>query len=166
MSVGLALRFRDLVTERGGTIEEHVRVSRRRGFVWWGWWYRQSETVPTEVLGHLFPEPECSVPIVLFDAGMLALYTAIAGKVVLAPSGLGLPSPDFDATPEYYLRGRYPAWFRLSEITPAPAMPLRVIERPTIPSEEADAVVAMDVPLDALRDERPTLWVIDFPDAS
>ena len=36
----VVLRFRDLVTEPGGTIDEHRRLIAAHGSAWWGWWMR------------------------------------------------------------------------------------------------------------------------------
>ena len=154
------------MTERDGTIEEHIRVWKRAGHVWWGWWYRQSERVPRGTFAELFPGGEGEVPIVLFDAGQLKLYRTTATRVRVAPSELGLQAPDFDATPDYYLRGRYPAWFCLSEIDPLESRTLPVIDRPTLvdgtnQKPRSDRAVE-EVPLEALRDDRPTLWVAQF----
>src|ERR1041385_5041989 len=107
----LLLRFRDLVTEPGGNIAEHRRIIRQRGYAWWGWWARQREKVPRTVFEQLFPSGDAERDVLLFDSGMMRMYRTTVGKVVVAPSHLGVNSPDFEATPEYYVRGRYPAWF-------------------------------------------------------
>ena len=166
-SVALVLRFRDLVTEPGGTISEHRNIIRHRGHVWWGWWRRQAEHIPKGVLAGLFNESVQRVPIVLFDASGLGLYVSDASEVVVAPSIVGISSPEFDATPEYYVRGRYPLWFRLEgDITPIKAKSLYIIGRPTDAPDldkVPDTTAAGDeTPLETLRDDRPTLWLCRF----
>ena len=151
------LRFRDLVTEPSGTIAEHRRIIHHRGFAWWGWWSRQWEIVPRSVLSELFPNGTDPARVLLFDSGTMRVYESVATKVVVAPTNLGVQSPDLEATPDYYARGRYPAWFRLvEEISQVEISELNVLERPTVEAEGA----AGSVSLDALRDDRPTLWVV------
>ena len=45
----MVLRFRDLVTAPGDTIQEHYDVSQKEGFVWWGWWSKAGERIPDDV---------------------------------------------------------------------------------------------------------------------
>lgn len=162
----LMLRFRDLVTEPGGNIAEHRKIIKQRGYAWWGWWARQREQVPRRVLDELFPSESIPTEIILFDSGMMRLYRTHASKAVVAPSHLGVNSPDFEATPEYYVRGRYPAWFRLEDdILPLDASSAEVVARPTL-AETFDLIdpnfASGPIELDVLRDEGPTLWVIRF----
>jgi hypothetical protein len=45
----IILRFRDLSTPAGTTtIDEHKKIISERGYVWWGWWHKQGETVPEQ----------------------------------------------------------------------------------------------------------------------
>src|SRR5947209_5651385 len=126
----LLLRFRDLVTEPGGNIAEHRRIIRQHGYAWWGWWARQREKVPRSVLEQLYPPSSFETEVVLFDSGMMKLYRTTSSKTVVSPSHLGVTSPDFEATPEYYVRGRYPAWFRLEkDILPFEATSLKVVAK-------------------------------------
>lgn len=164
-SIGIVLRFRDLVTELGGTIAEHRRVLRQYGHVWWGWWYRQSEHIPRQALGELFSgAADRRVPILLFHSGTFEAYATNASRVVVAPSIVGISSPDYGITPQYYPRGRYPAWFRLEgDIVPTSADAVRIVGRPTL-SSDSDGVPkqtlpATEVALQELGAERPTLWL-------
>jgi hypothetical protein len=96
---------------------------------------------------------------------MMRLYRTAASKVVVAPSHLGVNSPDFEATPGYYVRGRYPAWFHLEgDILPVNASSVTVVARPTL-AETFDVLdhnsSGESVELDVLQHEGPTLWVID-----
>jgi len=160
----IVLRFRDLVTEGGATVAEHRRVIRQFGFVWWGWWYRQSEHIPKGVIGELFGEGKPPVPIILLNSGTLQLFTTRASQVVVAPSMLGVQSPQFEATPEYYFRGRYPLWFRFdTDILAIESAPLPIIGQPTMdPSKDmvpAESFDGEETALESLRDDRPTLWL-------
>lgn len=162
-SRSVVLRFRDLVTELGGTIAEHRRLIRQNGYVWWGWWRRQSEEVPRKLFAELFRDSPSRIGIVLFDSGTLRLYDSTATSVVIAPSVVGIQSPDFRSTPDYYVRGHYPAWFRLEgDIAPRQAAALTIVASPTAPAESArveQSAPGRVLSLEALRDERPTLWI-------
>jgi hypothetical protein len=153
-----------LVTEPGGNIAEHRRIMRHHGYVWWGWWARQREKIPRGVFEQLFPSEAVMTEIVLFDSGMMRMYRTGARKAVVAPSHQGVNSPDFQATPEYYVRGRYPAWFRFEEdIVPIDALSANVIARPTLDpgfTSLGSGVSGQSLDLNALRDDGPTLWVI------
>jgi hypothetical protein len=164
----MVLRFRDLVTEPGGTITEHLRVLRDRGRVWWGWWMRPQENEPRDLLASLYRSIEggAELPAFLFDTGQTLLHTCSIADIRLAPEGETIGSPDLDASPAYYHRGRYPAWFRLSQIEPNgigtvpgnwiyaefPTKPERV-EHEQLRGKRVDS-------LDQLRNTDATLWLI------
>lgn len=165
LGYALMLRFRDLVTEPGGNIAEHRRILRQHGSCWWGWWARSHEVVPRDMFGQLLPSnTDSPLEGILFDRGMLRLYRTTISRIVVAPSHLGVHSPSFETTPEYYVRGRYPAWFRLEgDISPIEGIVPRVVARPT--ESDATGVLKADlqgepIGLSELADERPTLWVI------
>ena len=162
----LMLRFRDLVTEPGANIEEHRKIIRNRGYAWWGWWARQREHAPRLAFAALFSADANATDVVLFDSGMMRFYRTQATQVVVAPSRLGVNSPDFEATPDYYVRGRYPAWFRLAgDIAPASLETVQVVARPSLDAdvELLPGIVGLPTSLEALRDDRATLWVIRTP---
>lgn len=169
MSTSLVLRFRDLVTESGATVSEHRRLIRQHGHAWWGWWARQSETVPRDLFVERFPKGGGAlVQVVLFDSGLLEFHKAFATRVVVAPSVVGLQSPELAATPDYYSRGLFPAWFRLEQdIEPIDATQLRIVARPTLsgrpPTTDAPLDHPVSLSLEDLRDDRPTLWVAEDP---
>lgn len=161
---GILLRFRDLVTEPGGNIEQHRRIIDELGFAWWGWWARSHEKVPKEELADLV-EGRTHFPAILFDSGMMKFYYSKCSKIAVAPGDAGIASPDFRATPHYYVRGSYPAWFKLYEdIKVVDRSSFKVTGRPTISETKSDEKQSESRPLDivSLRDERPTLWLIDY----
>lgn len=92
------------------------------------------------------------------------MYRTTVAKVVVAPSHLGVNSPDYEATPEYYVRGRYPAWFRLeNDIMLIETSTVLVVARPTLDTEFISLTADMSgesMDLEALRDDGATLWVI------
>lgn len=116
----LVLRFRDLVTPNGGTIDEHRVIIQRFGSAWWGWWKRQYETTPSSLFRELAQLLESTeqTPIFLLDAGQLVLYEAALLEIRVSPGGTeGILTPDPNLSPSYYHRGRYPVWFRLGSIS-------------------------------------------------
>ena len=168
-TIGIVLRYRDLVTEMGGTIGEHRRVMRRRGFVWWGWWRRQAEHVPRQVLAKLFgSQMSGPVPVMLFDSGALEVYLSCAAQAVVAPSLVGMQTPQLDATPDYYVRGRYAVWYRLErDATAIDLSAISIVGRPTANAESDyvphDSSGAELLTLEQLRDDRPTMWLASMP---
>ncbi len=112
------LRFRDLVTEEGGTIEEHVRIIREHHEVWWGWWMRQYETMPR----HLFRsvaqrlKEDQIIYIYQLNTGEARLFRSQLKNIQVAPQGTKVGTPEPSRSPTYYHRAKYPAWFLLSSI--------------------------------------------------
>jgi hypothetical protein len=161
----LVLRFRDLVTEPGGTILEHRRVLQDRDTVWWGWWMRQYEESPRAVLGELrdridnHEEPE----IYLLDSGEARLFSAVVADLRVGPPGESLVSPDISRTPGYYQRGRYPAWFLLAKIEEdsLKSHNWRFAEFPTNPDKNKEHVGQQVTSLEQVRETDATLWVME-----
>lgn len=118
MSITCVLRFRDLVTEEGGSISEHRRIISKKGSTWWGWWMRQYETCPEVYFKELSRrlEERGAWRIYLLDSGESKIHRAELRQVLVAPFGNKIATPDASKTPDYYQRGKYPAWFRLSRI--------------------------------------------------
>jgi hypothetical protein len=164
LDYAIMLRFRDLVTESGANIAEHRKLIRQRGYAWWGWWARSEEHVPRTAFRQLLPQKTGKLEGILFDRGLMRCYRTTIAEMAVAPSHAGINSPDFEATPEYYVRGRYPAWFRLvGDIVPVPDFVPMVVARPTLVGSEASLVPGMPletVELTKLREEPPTLWII------
>ncbi|HEX7861703.1 MAG TPA: metallophosphoesterase [Verrucomicrobiae bacterium] len=113
MNPVLLLRFRDLATALGQTIERHQEKSREFGSVWWGWWSKGGEQVPQALFTKLNESP---FTIYLFDSFQLKLYRAKCEEIRFSPKGDLIPSPAPNATPDYYKDQKYLAWFKLSSI--------------------------------------------------
>ncbi len=161
------LRYRDLVTEPGGTIREHRLLIKQYGYVWWGWWMRQYERVPRELFAQLIGITEGGglIRALLFDSGGGALHSCSIGDIRVAPGEAGLGAPEVQKAPFYYSRGRYPAWFRLDSIVDEPWQPgrLRLVAFPTqVKTQTAGPGTdqRVDSPED-LRDIDATLWLVD-----
>lgn len=118
MSRTIILRFRDLVTEEGGTIEEHKRLIEKYGEAWWGWWKRQSEFCPNILFREVSERLENKeiVQIYLCNAETGQFYCAKLKTLLASPSGRHFPTPDAARSPAYYHRGKYCAWFLLESV--------------------------------------------------
>lgn len=123
------LRFRDLVTEPGGTIIEHKAILRSHGEVWWGWWKRMHEKVPRNFLANISKSIKGNTCIYsyIFDVSSQKIYLCETAKIKLSPTGGGMPSPEPEKSPEYYHRGRYSAWFLFKSIDEQPINSLKLV---------------------------------------
>lgn len=110
----LILRFRDLVTPPGGTLERHRVIIATRAYVWWGWWNKFGERVPVDTFTRLRQQP---FDLFLFDSGSNHVFGARCDAITWdQETHAATHSPEPDATPEYYTDQQYLAWFRLSAI--------------------------------------------------
>lgn len=118
MKSKIILRFRDLITEEDGTINDHQTLISRFGEVWWGWWMKQDETPPIDIFKKMVTEIEKKgfVKSYLFNTGLLKIYEVKTYKILVAPSSNKIPTPNPEKSPSYYHRGRYPAWFLLKKL--------------------------------------------------
>ena len=116
-------RYRDLSTPAGTTtIEEHRSIIVAKGYVWWGWWNKQGESVPEDAFREILSEIKRSsrYEVFLFDTGRYQLRRAFLSDMVWDPRLVPIASPEREATPNYYGDSHYLAWFRLTEIQPDP----------------------------------------------
>lgn len=114
----IVLRFRDLITSPGGTIENHNRIAGPNGHVWWGWWNKSGETIPDAVFRELnqISTSGQGLRVLLFDSGRDLLFETNCKSVVWDNNHARIPSPEKAMTPEYYSGQRYFAWFKFSII--------------------------------------------------
>lgn len=110
------LRFRDLVTDRGDTIRRHQSIAGGdKGYVWWGWWHKLGETVPEDAFRKLSDKAEAGgFDLYLLDTGQELLYKAKCSEIYWDAKLKEIPTKEIDATPEYYNKKSYLAWFKLS----------------------------------------------------
>jgi 3',5'-cyclic AMP phosphodiesterase CpdA len=109
----ILLRFSDYETD---TIGAHLRVIAQYQMVWWGWWKKEHEPFPADVLQQV----AATVP---FDLGLVdrrerVFHVARCDELRLDPQGERTPSPDPERTPAYYRQSMHPTWLRLTAITP------------------------------------------------
>jgi hypothetical protein len=169
MEKRMILRFRDLVTEEDGTINDHQNLINQFGEVWWGWWMKQDEIPPIELFKELASNIEKSNKVVihLFHTGLDKFYTCITTKILLAPQGnkIGTPSPQ--TSPNYYHRGRYPAWFLIKKIEEVDFKKLKLSYHsfPTKPDVENKYKNLIGKQISSLRDLKDinvTLWTVNL----
>ena len=115
----IILRFRDLVTAPGQTIQQHKDISDKEEHVWWGWWSKFGETVPDDAFRELARQAGTGgVEIFLMDSGQDLLYRATCIEIRRDPDHARIDSPDKRRTPEYYSKQAFLAWFRLKDVAP------------------------------------------------
>ncbi len=164
MNKTLILRFRDLITEDDGTINDHLNMIYNYGEVWWGWWMKQNETPPRDLFIDLFNELEGKgmLFIYLFNSGLNKLYKARLIKMLVAPEGNTIRTPDFEKSPSYYHRGSYPAWFLLNGIEEISFKDtnLTIISKPTKDSKVDTFTPKKIESLEELQEMNVTLWEV------
>ena len=112
----IILRFRDLVTAENETIEKHMSVISKQGYVWWAWWKKGNEKTPVDEFASLSIKVKSSaVNVFLVDSGQNLVYRALCEGVELKNEEK-IPSPEKDSTPEYYRDQEYYAWFKFTKI--------------------------------------------------
>lgn len=121
----IILRFRDLVTKNGYTIENHKKTIEEKGHVWWGWWNKGNEKTPFAEFSILRGEiGETPIQFFLMDSGQEKLYKAKCTDMRYYKSEKK-PSPDQERTPDYYNNQAYYAWFQFEEIRECKAEEIR-----------------------------------------
>jgi hypothetical protein len=169
----MVLRFRDLVTAPGGTIEEHSKVISevgKKGFVWWGWWSKAGERIPDETFRLLKASAKKNpLVIYLFDSGRGFIYRAECGDIHWQTDHEPVESPDATTTPPYYKGQKYLAWFQLRQIFPTPEDPstlkgLTYVQVDEFFKDSASRYVPfygkrVDSP-DELRQQDRTIWFV------
>ncbi|MCA9732658.1 hypothetical protein KC799_11045 [candidate division KSB1 bacterium] len=169
MKSKIILRFRDLITEEDGTINDHQTLISRFGEVWWGWWMKQDETPPIDIFKKMVTEIEKKgfVKSYLFNTGLLKIYEVKTYKILVAPSSNKIPTPNPEKSPSYYHRGRYPAWFLLKKIEEISfdniellyhSFPTRL--EPDFKEYYSDYVGQKVMSLKQLKEFDVTLWVV------
>lgn len=167
----MVLRFRDLVTEKYGTVLEHLSIIKDFGGVWWGWWSKQHESRPLALfadLDALIKERGPSLAF-LFDSGSGLIYETDIARIALAPPGMDIACPEPKKAPSYYQRGRYPAWFYLKRIEQRDlsALGLVLLQCPTNPAALDGSKRGLTITQpDQLRDINVTIWLANLQPAS
>ncbi len=114
----MILRFRDLSTNSGETIKFHKERIVEHKYVWWGWWRKAGETVPSEAFRTLMSiiDEKGYLDAFLFDTGTDTLYKAKITQIYWDTRFHEIESPDWNATPSYYGGRKLKAWFKIEEI--------------------------------------------------
>lgn len=79
---------------------------------------RQYETPPRALFQELLNHIEQHGPLeaFLYNTGETKLYVTKIGKILVAPPGIRIRTPDPERSPSYYHRAECPAWFLLQSI--------------------------------------------------
>ena len=111
----LILRFRDLSIQN--TIQAHQDIIKAKKHVWWGWWSKPQEKVALELFTRLKKQinEKGEIELYLFNSGELSIHKATCIGIEIQ-NGEELPSPEKDATPQYYAENQYMIWFKFSSI--------------------------------------------------
>ena len=170
----LVLRFRDLATEPGETIERHHGICSAQGKVWWGWWHKAREQVPKAAFEAIRLRAQGGkLEVFLLHAHEKAVYRATLSDVRWDPDAVAMPSPAMTLTPEYYRGRRCKAWFLLTELKPTPVAfePLASLLQVSVPAffgedEPPEFAALAGTPLtspEALDEQNRTIWFVRAP---
>ncbi len=174
MTGTIMLRFRDLVTPPGETLLQHRTLIDRHGYVWWGWWKRPYEEVPTQLFNRL--HDVMPKKILLLDTGgansTFHLYPAWLTDIAQTPTGSAIPPPEPECTPTYYNNNWLHVWFKLGDISvqrmPADVQ-ITIEELPTWPSSisrDIDGYIGVKMKDQVLlRQIDVTLWVVSIDES-
>ena len=127
---------------------------------------RPHEVPPRALFGELLSAIEKSGPVggFLFNSGSESLHRCAISDIKVAPPGTKISAINLASTPEYYNRGRYPAWLRLSRIDDVSwqTLSLRYAQFPTRPGDTqlASLVGAVIKSPQELRNGDVTLWAV------
>lgn len=115
----MILRFRDLVTEPGGTVASHNAICEKETYVWWGWWNKSGEQIPDGVFRHLNEIAKTSdgLKILLLDSGRNKLFSTTCREIEWEKSHNRIRSKEPNKTPKYYRDKLYLSWFKIETIT-------------------------------------------------
>ena len=115
----LVLRFRDLATDPGETIDRHHDICAREGRVWWGWWHKAREHVPVAAFAHINERAKGDgLDIYLLNAHERRVHRARLLKIHWKDDLEPFTSPFPWFTPGYYRGRRCKVWFELSKVEP------------------------------------------------
>lgn len=110
----IVLRFSDY--EVDDSIKEHLDVFQEQGEVWWGWWRKDHEELPRDVLAAARDRLPLRIGLVNRQTGQFVL--ARCEDIAFDDSRDRIPTPDAARTPSYYRDAEIPAWLRLTRIDP------------------------------------------------
>lgn len=118
----MILRFRDLATNAGETIDYH-KEKIEGGHAWWGWWNKAGERIPEQTFRDLLAQEESNgLSVRLFDSGQSLIYPATIEDIHWHTKFERQGTPEPEHTPDYYEGRELLAWFKLTSIgDPIPA---------------------------------------------
>ena len=170
----LVLRFRDLATEPGETIESHAAICSAQGRVWWGWWHKARESVAARAFEAINKHAvKGDLDVYLLNAHEKVVYRAKLSQVRWQGDLQPFATPDTSLTPSYYVGRRCKAWFLLTKLEkdPTPFSPLAGLLQVSVPDffrgSEPPEFAALDSTAlespDALDEQNRTIWFVRSP---
>lgn len=116
MENNIVLRFRNLGIPN--TVEAHLDKITEYKKVWWGWWNKEDEYIPRDVLAELNIEIASNgfAEIFLIDSGNKILYTAKLIEINESKTEETIQTPNEKLTPDYYSKNPHKIWFCFTEI--------------------------------------------------
>ncbi len=119
----VVLRFRDKGEGNSDTIDEHCKIIRDKGYVWWGWWAKNYEKPPYDYFQQierqiaLLAPQGIGFPIFLLHTKKQEIYKANCSAISYENSVEGFAqTPDPDATPSYYNKSSAKLWLKFTSI--------------------------------------------------
>jgi len=109
----ILLRYRD--TSERNTVEEHQKLIKESGHVWWGWWKKDSEPDRTNLIRKIAAKAD-DYSFYIFDRSTSKFFKT---HVVQLQEGMGelIDTPEKDHTPAYYRDDKLPLWLKLTELS-------------------------------------------------
>jgi 3',5'-cyclic AMP phosphodiesterase CpdA len=114
----LILRYSNFETD---TLAAHRAALKSNGSVYWGWWKKDHEEFPTELLRRLSDRAVGETIRIGLVARADAEYAvATCSEVTFSDDGELIATPQESTTPDYYAAEKCAAWFRFDEIDDVP----------------------------------------------
>lgn len=106
------LRFRDH-EEEVDTIDEHLKIIGSAGYVWWGWWKKESEPDRTKEIAELHHRAQDKpLTVGLFDRSTNRYFFSLVDALVQVRG-----APEIERTPKYYGANKnIETWLRMRSI--------------------------------------------------
>jgi 3',5'-cyclic AMP phosphodiesterase CpdA len=112
MEKKILLRFRD--TSSIDTIAEHIHIVNKNGYVWWGWWKKDSEPQREGLFKELKNEIS-KFSFYLFDRSTNRFYYLKIEDIYFQMNEK-VHSPERENTPSYYEDSILPLWIKVIKI--------------------------------------------------
>jgi 3',5'-cyclic AMP phosphodiesterase CpdA len=141
----ILLRYRD--TSDFNTIEEHQKLIKESGYVWWGWWKKESEPDRTNLLLKIAAAPD-DYSFYIFDRSTTKFFKTHVVELCKENGNL-INTPEKEHTPTYYRDEKLPLWLKLTELLEVKQVEFLNVFK-TIPDQDYSFFTRTDVIVDAV----------------